>query len=281
MSRQKLGKALALAGAVLLAGQTVRADIAPADPVWMRVATADVVVAGRVVAIEDQDIKLKLTPLQPQPGTYRVAIVAVTEQLKGAAGLKQVRVAFDPVPSPRRPYWRPKLGQQTILRLTRHHEARLFTAPGFFDATILTDNPGADAELKQFRYYGKQFDNAAAGLKSTDGEERFLAAALLIKHYRTPRPAATRQEPLAAPQSKLVLNALLGADWEKGRKAGEPNPYALFIRLGLTEKDGWKTPTSGNLADYHRAARTWLRRHAEDYRIQRFVREPAPAKKTP
>jgi len=50
----------------------------------------------------------------------------------------------------------------------------------------------------------------------------------------------------------------------------------MFLRLGLTDKDGWRFPQGNNLQqdDFHRAAKAWLEKNADTYRIQRFVSGP-------
>jgi hypothetical protein len=69
--------------------------------------------------------------------------------------------------------------------------------------------------------------------------------------------------------SKLILEALAGADW--GAPNGPVSPHASFVRLGLTDKDGWAQPD--DIKEFAPAARKWLRAHADSYRIQRYVPE--------
>src|SRR5947209_7889391 len=61
---------------------------------------AELVVTGQVVGIEDQDVKATVTPNSPATQTYRIAVVQITETLKGKATNNMVRVAFQPPAQP-------------------------------------------------------------------------------------------------------------------------------------------------------------------------------------
>jgi hypothetical protein len=47
------------------------------------------------------------------------------------------------------------------------------------------------------------------------------------------------------------------------------NPQGAFLRLGLTEKDGWTM--SKDATAVNDAAKKWLKDNAETYRVQKFV----------
>jgi hypothetical protein len=99
---------------------------------------------------------------------------------------------------------------------------------------------------------------------------------MLVVRYRTPRAvhgAEPRTAPIAAGQSRLILEALAEADWTR---ADEHRPLALFLRLGLTKKDGWVVP--GELKLVAPAARKWLRENAPTYRIRRYAPAESPRK---
>src|SRR5260370_4270676 len=98
---------LGLAGLSLLAcsAPAFGKRIAPL-PIPLRVAQADVVVVGKVTAIEDKTIKAERFPGDKQMADYKVAVVKVEEALLGAKGLTHVRVGFVPsAGGPRRPYF--------------------------------------------------------------------------------------------------------------------------------------------------------------------------------
>src|SRR5262249_42898765 len=110
-------------------------------------------------------------------------------------------------------------------------------------------------------------------LKSDNAEERIFAATMLITTYRNARPGA-KLEPIPGEESKLILQALAKANWQMKPGRFDPNhPFNLFTRLGLTDKDGWMPPQGRPLTqeDIHKAAREWLDKNADTYRIQKFV----------
>jgi hypothetical protein len=77
-------------------------------------------------------------------------------------------------------------------------------------------------------------------------------------------------ELINAKESPLILQALADADWSRPGSSGGLSPRVAFLRLGLTEKDGWRAPAeAGHLPA---AAKSWLREHAASHRNQRFVR---------
>jgi hypothetical protein len=251
----------------------------PAPPVFQQAAATDAIVIGRVTSIEDKEIELQVSPSHPDKLAYRVAVVKVVEPLKGAKGVKEVRLAFRSV--------KPRYGVQVtaglegIFRLTRHFKEPLYLTPMWFDITRSAVANYAQ-QVGQLRRLGKLADDSAAGLKSKDPEVRYLSAALIIMKYRTNRLwAVGKLEPVGAAESKQLLGALLAADWGKARPEGDPLPLTVFLRLGVPPKDGWVAPPGGpGLGDITKAARNWLTQHVSDYRIQRYA-GTGPAKKAP
>src|SRR5205823_788591 len=129
------------------------------------------------------------------------------------------------------------------------------------------ENPEYRDCLEDVQRAGKLLANPLKGLKDTDSENRFLTAALLLARYRNAHPGA-RQVEIPAEESKLILTALAEANWkEQNWRLGSLMPQPTFLRLGLTDKDGWKL-TGG---DFSSAAKEWLRTHGAKYRIKRFT----------
>ena len=85
---------------------------------------------------------------------------------------------------------------------------------------------------------------------------------------------ATKTEAVPAEESRLILRALADADWS-GRAFAPLSPQGVFLRLGLTEKDGWKPPA--DLRNFPAAAQKWLKENAGKYRVRRYV--PAKERK--
>ena len=104
---------------------------------------------------------------------------------------------------------------------------------------------------------------------------RLLAATLLVEKHRTFRGPNSKQQPIDADESKLILQVIADADWttQWDFSSLRPIPGQLFQRLGITKTDGFTPPADGN---FQSAAQTWMRENAWKYVIQRFV---ASAKK--
>ena len=67
--------------------------IAPA-PIPQRVAHADVVVVGKVTAIEEKTVSVALAPGAKDKVEYRIAVIKVQDDLLGAKGLTHIKVGF-------------------------------------------------------------------------------------------------------------------------------------------------------------------------------------------
>jgi hypothetical protein len=68
----------------------------PQKPGANRAALTDVIVVGRVMGMEDVDVKVPASPGAQQMTTYRIAVVTVNEVIRGKQELKQIRVGFIP-----------------------------------------------------------------------------------------------------------------------------------------------------------------------------------------
>jgi len=276
MRKQTASWAFFLTGVGLLLPAAARADVAPTPPVFQRAAMADAIVLGRVTAVEDKEVELQLTAQATEKVRYQVAVVTVVEALKGAKGAKQVRFAFRPGKRRYGPEVKP--GLEGIFCLSKPFAGPVYRPAMYYDITVAFAAPNYAEELRQFRRFGKLWEDTAAGLKSRDADVRFLTAAQVITRHRSPGWGSVRQIPIAATESKELLTALRSADWDKARPAGDPTPLVIFLRLGLTPKDGWKPAPGGDPAEMGRAAREWLAGHAADYRIQRFSSAPLEKK---
>ncbi len=280
---------LALLAAVLPVGAMM---IAPA-PVPQRVATADVVIVGKVTAFGDKTVSARPFPGATEKSEYQVAVVRIDDAIVGAKDLKEIRVGFRlPPPPPPPPVVRPGggpvaigplrkwrepslvLDQEALLFLVKHPEADFYVMPAYFSVINKKDNPGFANDLAEVQKAARLLADPKAGLESNSAEDRLLTAGLLISRYRTPRlgPVA-KTEPIDAVQSKLILQTLADADWKAPARPGLMNqltsPQALFFRLGLQPKDGWTQPK--DFKELPEAAQKWLKDHAESYRIERFV----------
>jgi hypothetical protein len=281
-----------LASTALLAVVTSASAMRIAPPALpQRVATADVVVIGKVVGFEDKTVEAARFPGDMEKGRYMVAVVKIDEALLGGKGIKEVRVGFVPpvVTPPAQPGTGPMIrpirrdpqvtlfkDQEVCLFLTKHPEGGFYYAPAYYDVIQKKDNANFDKEAAEVRHCAGLLADPKAGLEAKDAQDRFLTAGMLVLRYRSVRPfttpAAAQQEPIDAAQSKAIFKALAAADWTT---ANQPifrfTPQVVFSRLGLTEKDGWKPPQ--DFKQFPEEAKKWLEANADTYRIQRYVSE--------
>jgi hypothetical protein len=279
---------LAVLAVVLPVGAVM---IAPA-PVPQRVATADVVVVGKVTAFGDKTVSAPVFPGAKEKGEYQVAVVRIDDALLGAKDQKEIRVGFrlpppavaPPPPAPgggpvrigpiRR--WREPslvLDQEVLLFLVKHHEADFYVMPAYF-SVIDKKGPNFANDLAEVQKAARLLADPKAGLESKNADERLLTAGLLISRYRTPRPGVPSKEvPIDAAQSKLILQVLADADWKAAPRPGpgffQMTPQNLFYRLNLQAKKVWTPPRDAK--EIPESAKKWLKDNADTYRIERFV----------
>ena len=282
-------RTIALTAAVLaLAAVPARAMRIAPPSTMQKVATSDAVVVGKVTAIDDKTIKLPRFPGDKMLGEFRVATVKVEMPLLGVKGLTHVKVAWMPPPPPpppgrpggpirigprRGPSVNLQKGQAALLYLKKSPRENVYTATAYFDV-VDRKTTGTDAEVAEAKKYAKLLADPMAGLKAKSADDRFQTAALLLFRYRTFRQGA-RQEPISAEESKLILEAFAGADWN-ARPTPRPGPFrqqvtpqSAFYLLGAQPRDGWTQPRNFN--EFPDAARKWLKANAGSYRIQRYV----------
>ncbi|HJT77170.1 MAG TPA: tetratricopeptide repeat protein [Gemmataceae bacterium] len=253
---------------------------APAPPVAQRVALADAVVVGNVVKVEAAPVEA--FPLLRVRGgrkvLFKMAQVRVDRVLRGRGVAEVVRVGVGPGPA------MPELteGQAGCFFLHRHP-----------DGPFHVLSAGSDFIDSRRQDYGTALSLAARcarllegpdeGLRSRDGEDRLLTAALLVFQYRTARyvyRGAPRTEPIDAGLSRRILAVLGEGPLAEKAARGPTGRLTVFLRLGLTGEDGWKPPH--DLPGIAAAAATWLRENGATYRIRRYVpEEPMPVDEEP
>jgi hypothetical protein len=269
------------------------AMVAAPSPIPDRVATADMVVVGKITSIEDKTVKASQYPGAPNKAEYKIAMIQIETLLKGPKGLTHVRLGFVPPPPPPPPQPQPKPGQPVLLVkpgnrfpqlnhtvgqeacffLTKHAEGDFMIAPMYF-SVVEKKSANFDKDIAVVKRCTKLLEDPKAGLQSKDADERLTTAALLLSSYRArknnnPNP---KTEPIDAAESALILKAIAEGDWSKQFNFQEVSPQTVFNRLNLTAKDGWNPP---QFKDYQKefpaAAQKWLKENAQTYRIQKFV----------
>jgi hypothetical protein len=155
-------------------------------------------------------------------------------------------------------------------------------AQNYYDASVKKDNPNFDKEVDEAKRCAKLLADPMASLKAKEAGDRGLTAMMLVARYRIRRPGAgePKTEEVSAEESKLILQGLSDADWgpiPAGPTGFPMSPLQSFFQLGLTEKDGWKSPQAPK--DWPDAAKKWLKDNADKYRVQKFVADKKDEKK--
>jgi len=282
--KKLIALALMTASLAIPIGSAWALRIAP-PPGPSRVATSEVIFLGRVMEFEPVDVDAKQFPNAKETAKYRIAIVKVTEVIRGLKDEKTIRVGFVPPPAEPKPgvprigggFRGPTLeaGQEGLFMINKHHEGKFYQAPdfGYF---VSSQDKNLDKEIKTAKKVIEIMGNTTKALKSDDADERLLAASILIAKYRTPKVFPNKEEPIDAEESKLILSALANAKWTPV-VFGQPNPQQLFFQLGIGPNDGWKVPARvTNPDDFPNAIKGWIRDHG-DYRIKKYV--PAASEK--
>jgi hypothetical protein len=256
-----------------------------APPVPKRVALADLVVIGKVSAIEEQVVEASPLIKIPQVSTtvsYRIAVVSIDTALFGAKkNQTKVRVAvFQPArkAGEDRPKRLPKVqfvvDQEGCFFLRKHPEESFFVVQEPYEFLDKTQTKDYAKEIDLAKQCARLITDVDTALEAKDANDRLLAASMLIFRFRTPVVVYTKEpktEPIDAIQSKRILKVLAEADWTEKGLPSAMAPLSLFLYLGLTDQDGWRAPDEPkNLSD---SAREWLRKNAGTYRIQRYVAE--------
>jgi hypothetical protein len=253
------------------------AGVLPADalPLPNRVATADVVVVGKVTALQDKFENVLPFSGAKQTKEYRVAVVTVSDALLGAKSAKTIRLGFMPIPpgvaiSP--PPFQATVDQEGCFFLSKHPVGDFYVTFGQL-SFVNKKNATFDKDIALIKRCTTILQNPNSALKGKNAEDRFLAAAMLVAQYRTRKSLSAKTEPIDAEQSKLILQTLAAADWTPVKDLTQLSPLMVLHRLPLTAKDGWMPPPASDANAYAAYAQKWCMEHAGSYRIEKFVTE--------
>ncbi|MBM3993528.1 MAG: hypothetical protein FJ303_05165 [Planctomycetes bacterium] len=301
----------------ILPAVNARADIAimPGGPRLgggSRMAQADAIFVGRVIAIEPMDVEATQVANGPKV-TYRVAVVQVSDAIFGLKPeTKQVRIGFVvqnggpnvppgggiqilPAPAPGQPAIQPlpgrrvfpgympqiqlAVGQDGMFTVNKHHKENFYLSPNYQGFVASQNNPGFEGQVKTAKQIARVLTDPVKALRSDDRQDRYTAAAVLITKYRMPDNPTGRPmklEAVDAEESKLILKALAEGDWKQGAVFGNaiPSPFELFNQLGVSPKDGYNPINVRTQADIFTAMQKWLDENQGKYRVQRLVADP-------
>lgn len=298
----------ALAAAVLAvaAPSAVAVKVAaPTLPPFQRALTSEVVVVGKVAAIEEEAVEAAPAPGVKEKVKYRIGVIKVESALSGAKGLTHLKVGFVPPPEGnaqttppaaqplppggairlvrppgRVPFRQPTLAkdQEGVFFLRKH------PTQAFYVMTVQA--PPLDAKGEGFREQVERIKAALAAttdpmkaLKAAKPEDRFLAAAALVTKYRT-YPAnggKVEQVPVSKEETQLIIQALLERDW-KQIDPNSPQAMQVMFQLGMSPADGWKVPPFNGQGNYHEFLKDvfakWAKADGAKFTIKRFEAKP-------
>lgn len=264
--------------ALLLVSRPASAYVG-APPLWRQLATSDCALLGRVEAYEES-VRATLYPGGGPQQTFHVALVRITAPIWNTAGLTHVRVGFLAEAGTRTPRW-VSVGHEVCLILERHHDEPFFVPNGWAESAAVKEEQDAvhyALHVLALQCWGAVLENPDRSLRSSNGEERLHAAALLLARYRSyPRHQGTKaaSEPIPAEQSRLILESLAKADWTRPFPSDQIEPFGVFTMsfLNLQDKDNWPPKDFKHQKGMFSvpAVRSWLDTNAATYRIERYV----------
>jgi hypothetical protein len=258
----------------------------PEPPLPQRVALADAIILGKVTELEETLIDAAPLPKSPRGRKlpHRIAIVQVAESVRGVKEQAQLRVGFISLsPDTQAPGVRRlaqvklAVSQQGCFFLHRHPDETFYVVGSPTDVIDPAKAKNFEKDQTLIRRCARLLDNPNAGLACSDAESRWLTAAMLVFQYRTPTivyRGPPRMQPVDVEQSRLILTDLTDGPWTEEALRSQMSPVRLFLRLGLTAKDGWLPPES--LDEVPASIKKWIAEHAATCRIQRYALPETP-----
>ncbi len=273
---------------------TIMTLLGSAGPVWAviplslphpaeRVALADVVVIAKVDHLKEDLVYafpiLKISGAGKVP--FQIADLSVGTVVVGPKDLAQTRVGYIAARAPNgenlarfRRFATARLtaGEEGCFFLRNHPEEPFFVLQNAYDIVDKAKAKDFDKDVAFIKRCAGLLKDPKAGLQAKEKADRELTAAMLISRYRTPQyiySGKPKTVAIDAEESRRILAVLLEMDWGEETSASQLAPLALFLRLDLTEKDGWDPPKAAK--DYLSAAQKWLRENIGKYRLQRYV----------
>lgn len=283
-------RAAAVAAAVAIPVAPAAALVVAARPPMQRAATAELVVVGKVTAIEKEPVEAIPFSNAQNKVAFQVAVVQVTTPItKSADNLTHIKVGFIPPrpnpnqnpavrPLPSRPGLAPQLaaGDEYLFYLVKHPDAAFYLMPNM-SPPIKADGDAARKDVDAAKRVATVLADPLKGLNAETADDRYFAAAALVARYRTYPDFGSRdvdQVPVPADESRLILKALAERDWAK-REPGVPGATEVFFSLGLTPNDGWTQPKAKPGVDYTTQIKSeftkWRDGPGKDYQVKRVV----------
>ena len=253
------------------------------------VALADLIVIGRIDAVEDKTVEVLPSPDSKDKVAYRTCVLKAEEVLVGDKAAKEFRIGFATKvvlglgPGEWLSYQK---GHEGVFFLQRHHAGDFFVNFSLSNGLSRGEPKGGgfetpgkyDEQVRAVRKMVKMLEDPVTTLQGKNDADRYLGLTMLIEHYRSlgVKDPRSEEKPVDPKVSKLLLKDLAEADWSW--KPGQldyypPHPSQLFQQLGVTKKDDYDPPTDdGRKTDA--ATKRWLVDHQETYSVKRFTPKP-------
>lgn len=233
-----------------------------------RLALADCVVVGKVTAVQKQELYLRQSA-QGGLVPHVVQVLKLETVIKGDRRVTHIRVAVQK-------HQQMPIGHEACFFLREHSDEAVYVFSSVnFDYPIQKqNNAGFAKQMEQFKRMADLMADPVKGLNSKDADERFLTAALMITVFRTYEPEihtlAGQMEPIDPELSRLILQTLADADWNRRAADFRLTAQRVFNELGVTQQDGWNPGATDRVAE----AKRWLQENADSFEIKSFVRKP-------
>lgn len=234
---------------------------------------------GKITAIDDEPVQVRLHPKHNWEALILVADVQITRNIYGLEKQKTLRLGFWNSPLSKEPGKKPALsiGQEGLFFAVKHYKENfcVVVLPGGF---IDKRSPDFDKESTEAGRCGELLTRPLDGLKAKEAGERFLTAFMLLARYNDPTAfhynhpdAMQKDEPIDAEESKLILQALAETDWAADDPKTKWRPLQAYNRLG--GQGGAPPPRLSGFDSPQEleAAKKWLHENAETYRISKLV----------
>ena len=267
---------LAVPAIILVLAPVAPAKRAAAPNPIQRAFQAEVVVVGKVSAIEKETVEAAESPGAAKIA-HTIAVVKVDESISGAANLTHVKVGFVPADpnAPRRGGPAALAVNQEALFFLSKHPSGQFYAFNWMSSPVDATAENYKATIASVKKAFEVVSDPAKALKAEKPDARaFAASVLVIKNRTVPNGGEVGIEKMSVEESHRILAAFAESDWAKYDPI-LPAPASVFYMLGLTAEDGWAAPKPQPGADFnaelHKAFAKWVEGAGKEYRMNKMV----------
>ena len=269
---------------------------------------AEVVVVGKVTGIEKESIEVEPFKGAPNKLAYKIAVIKIDTAVVGAKGLTHIKVGFQEpvggvqpaevapvdnnkllpvrVPPNRGGGFQPitlKADQEGVFYLHKHPTANFYIIQQGYNPLDSKDAKYKE-EISQLKAIAMTIADPLKSLKAEKAEDRLAAATTLISKYRAfPQnaPMGVDQVAIPAEETKLILKALVEADWDKYKTDPIMNPMNAISMIGIYQGTngigqfklipGDPNPAESYRKWYHAEVKKWYETNSSKFEIKKMV----------